>query len=294
MSIGEVAKPPFAVLPDPESLFRRRSARLLALAPGHELEDYLRLLAELVQAQHDIQPTLPAPRLPDAAAVERACGNGMPPLSLADIPAEDLAGRTLDALLADLAARDLPGPGAGVVQRLEAAPADLRREMMRTALDGAIPEELVAEHVLVIAALQVHAARMAARLDAARLRRVADGACPACGAGPVASMVVGWPGAHGTRFCCCSVCSTLWHVVRIKCLLCNADGGISYHGVENGSEVVRAETCDDCKGYVKILHQHKDADLEPVADDVASLGLDLLLRDEGWRRGGANPFLAGY
>ena len=32
---------------------------------------------------------------------------------------------------------------------------------------------------------------------------------------------------------------------------------------------------------------------DPVADDVATLGLDLLLRDEGWRRLGVNAFLTG-
>jgi FdhE protein len=31
-----------------------------------------------------------------------------------------------------------------------------------------------------------------------------------------------------------------------------------------------------------------------VADDVASLGLDLLLRDSPYRRAGYNPFLLGY
>jgi FdhE protein len=29
-------------------------------------------------------------------------------------------------------------------------------------------------------------------------------------------------------------------------------------------------------------------------DDVASLGLDLLVREAGFRRGAANPFLLGY
>jgi FdhE protein len=45
---------------------------------------------------------------------------------------------------------------------------------------------------------------------------------------------------------------------------------------------------------VKILHQHKNPQLEPVADDVASLGLDILLRETGYRRGAVNPFLLGY
>jgi FdhE protein len=45
---------------------------------------------------------------------------------------------------------------------------------------------------------------------------------------------------------------------------------------------------------VKILHQHKNFRLDPVADDVASLGLDLLLREGEYRRGSVNPYLLGY
>lgn len=58
--------------------------------------------------------------------------------------------------------------------------------------------------------------------------------------------------------------------------------------------MVKAETCDNCHGYVKVLYQTKDSGLEPLADDVASLGLDLLVREGGYRRGSFNPFLIGY
>jgi indolepyruvate ferredoxin oxidoreductase len=40
--------------------------------------------------------------------------------------------------------------------------------------------------------------------------------------------------------------------------------------------------------------QHENPELDPVADDVATLGLDLLLRESGFRRGAVNPFLLGY
>jgi FdhE protein len=56
---------------------------------------------------------------------------------------------------------------------------------------------------------------------------------------------------------------------------------------------VQTETCEKCHGYVKILHQHKDPELEPFADAVA-LGLDILLREDGYRSGGVNPFLLSY
>jgi FdhE protein len=43
-----------------------------------------------------------------------------------------------------------------------------------------------------------------------------------------------------------------------------------------------------------VLYQHKDTELDPVADDVASLSLDQLLRESAYGRAGLNPFLAGY
>jgi len=108
------------------------------------------------------------------------------------------------------------------------------------------------------------------------------------------SSVVGWPKAHNTRFCSCSLCGTMWNVVRIKCVLCSTTGGIGYHSIEGKPDTVKAETCDSCHAYVKILYQVDDAALDPLADDVASLGLDMLMAEAGWRRGGRNPFLLGY
>jgi FdhE protein len=82
--------------------------------------------------------------------------------------------------------------------------------------------------------------------------------------------------------------------VRIKCVLCDSTAGISYQDADGGNSNVKAETCENCRGFVKILHQHKDPALDPVADDVATVGLDMLLRESGDRRGAVNPFLLGY
>jgi FdhE protein len=82
--------------------------------------------------------------------------------------------------------------------------------------------------------------------------------------------------------------------VRIKCVLCESTKGIAYQELEGARDTVKAETCEHCHGYVKILHQQKNPQLDPVADDVAMLGLDILLRERGYRRGAVNPFLLGY
>jgi FdhE protein len=82
--------------------------------------------------------------------------------------------------------------------------------------------------------------------------------------------------------------------VRVTCQLCGSTDGISFRSIEGRPDTVKAETCEKCRGYVKILYQVKDPTLEPLADDVATLGLDMLLVEEGWKRGGQNPFLLGY
>lgn len=295
MSIGEVADPPFARLPVPASLFAARSRRFAALAEGHELAAYLRFLANLAQAQNDIQSDLPPAALPTPDRLQQSAEHGMPPLALGQIEIAEAADRTFLALVEKLrAAPDVPESARSAIDRIVSAGPEARGEMLRDALLGQIPADAIAEHVLAAAAVQVHMARLAAGLDVDSLKRIADGTCPACGGAPVSSAVVGWEGAHGTRFCTCSVCATQWHVVRIKCLVCGADKGIAYHSLEDGPGTIMGETCEGCTSYVKMLHQHKDGALDPVADDVASLALDLVLAEAGWKRASVNPLLAGY
>jgi FdhE protein len=292
-AIGEVSTPPFARLPDPKRLFSVRAERLNLLAEGHQLGPYLCFLADLAEVQHAIQDDLPEPQRPDAEACERARSFAMPPLDRNELAFGAVAA-TLDRLVSAASSIEKPAAAADSLYRLKQATPDERDGMIRNVLAESIPMEALAEHVYVAAALQVHFARLAALLDARALVPVGDGACPACGSLPVSSVIVGWQGAHGTRFCACSLCGTLWHHVRIKCALCSSTKGIGYQEIEGGPGTVKAETCDSCGCYVKILHQHKDPALDPVADDVATLGLDLLVREGGYRRGSFNPFLVGY
>jgi FdhE protein len=292
--IGEIAAPPFVRLPDPLTLFATRSLRFRTLAEGHQLGPYLLFLAAISECQHRIQKELPEPDLPADDTRERAREHAMPPLDRTRFRADAALDATLDRLLALAATIDMPNNARAAIERARSADAAARDEMVRSVLADAIPVETLADHVYVAAALQVHFARLAARLDPTALVPIGDGVCPACGGAPVASAIVGWKGAHGTRFCTCSLCATQWHVVRIKCVLCESTAGIAYEELNSGPDTVKAETCESCHGYVKILHQHKNPQLEPVADDIATLGLDILLRENGYRRGAVNPFLLGY
>jgi FdhE protein len=152
----------------------------------------------------------------------------------------------------------------------------------------------MAEHVFVTAALQVHFVRLASRLDARGLVDVGDGACPACGSPPTASLIVGWRDAEGARFCSCSLCSTLWNHVRFRCTLCGATEDIGYHEIKDSGGLIKAEPCESCHTFVKVMHQRKEPAIDPIADDVASVALDILVRDLGFNRGAVNPYLLGY
>lgn len=308
IDIGVTADAAFAVTPDPRTLFETRAARFRALAPGHPLEDYLGFLAELTQVQHDIQDGLPEPKLPAPDALERAFAFGMPPIDRVRFEIDEAAGATLARLLDRAAAIAAPEPAAEARERLAGDPA-LQRQIMTEALESAASIETLAEHVFASAALQVHFARLAARLEAGRLKSVGVGACPCCGGPPVASLVVGWASAHGVRYVVCALCGTKWNHVRIKCVACDSTKGVAYRALSaDGGETqaapegpkredrtpVKAETCDECRCYVKIMHQHLEPELDPVADDVATLGLDLKVREAGWARAAFNPYLLGY
>ncbi|RYB06038.1 formate dehydrogenase accessory protein FdhE [Lichenibacterium ramalinae] len=290
-AIGGVVTPPFARLPDPAGLFVKRSLRLRAYAEHSDLKPFLLFLAGLADAQAAIQSTLAAVSAPEALA--RSRHHAMPPLDRAALLPDAALDATFDALFDAAAALDQPDEARAALGRI-AGDRALRDACARTVLAGERPEAGLAEHAYAAAAVQVHMARLAATLDVAALVPVGTGACPACGGPPVSSTVVGWQGADGARYCTCALCATMWNVVRVKCTLCDSTKGITYMGVEGGTDTVKAETCDACHRYVKILQGQKDMLVDAVADDVGSLGLDMLMAGTAYRRGAYDPFLMGY
>ncbi|EKS31210.1 formate dehydrogenase accessory protein FdhE [Afipia felis] len=291
--ISNIPTPQFARLPDPSQLFSVREARFAALAEGHDLAPYLKFLSGLCGVQAAIQDGLPEPDAIASEALERARQHGMPPLDRGHFIADAAFVATLDRLLAAAADIDMPTQARAALEKVTKADADGRARMVENVLAEAIPVEALAEHIFAAAALQVHFARLAARLDAKSLQPVGDGVCPSCGGAPTATVLVNWPRTPGARYCSCSLCGTLWNYVRSKCTLCGSTRKILFQEIE-GAGNIKAETCDDCHGYMKVLNHQKDDRLDPVADDVATLGLDLLVRELGFRRGGVNPFLIGY
>ena len=291
-AIGISGSVPFVRLPSPGRLFADRAERLSALAPEHPLAGYLSFLARIAEAQARVQFERAAARMQAASPPEadRALRveHGMPPLSrslLADDPSFLAA---LDALVVGVDLTEAPGPAQFARDALRAASPEDRLDLAVQVFEGALPVERMAECVFVAAALQVYLAEQAAQLDAKVLKPVADGVCPCCGGAPTASLIVSWTPADKARYLSCSLCGTLWNHVRIRCTACGAGEAIQYFGLDEVSKDIQVETCGTCHSYVKHLHQHRDPALDPIADDVASYGLDLKIAEEGFKRAGLN------
>jgi FdhE protein len=117
------------------------------------------------------------------------------------------------------------------------------------------------------------------------------GLCPCCGSTPITGVVTASGPTPGVRYLYCSLCATAWNHVRAVCITCGEARSLSLKGIENDPGVVKAETCDECHTYAKMIYQAKDMKVDPFADDLASLGLDLLVAEAGWARHAPNPFL---
>jgi FdhE protein len=80
-------------------------------------------------------------------------------------------------------------------------------------------------------------------------------------------------------------------MVRVKCSNCESTKGIAYYTIEGDKGAVKAEACEACGSYLKILYLDKDPLLDPTADDLATLALDILMDEAGVQRSGPNLFL---
>ena len=110
----------------------------------------------------------------------------------------------------------------------------------------------------------------------------------------VASIVKTVNDVSNLRYLHCALCNTEWNLVRVKCVACDSTEGISYSELQGEAVkqpgAVRAETCDSCKSYLKIAYQEKGG-VDPVADDLATLALDILVDEAGYSRAGPNLLL---
>jgi FdhE protein len=150
----------------------------------------------------------------------------------------------------------------------------------------------IAASAVIAAALQVYWSRLAQTLEPSRVPSAGfANLCPVCGSHPVTSVVRTGGATDALRYLVCSLCDSHWYLERAKCSNCNNTRQIGDHAVENPDSAIRAESCPECRSYLKILYQNQAPDLEPTADDLASLALDWLMSEEGYGRSGVNLML---
>ena len=280
--------PPEVILPAPASVFLDRARRFASLAEGNSLAPWLSFLGRLTVAQHELLQKYPPLPLGGKAAPRSLTEPPAPPLSASSRPRDPLWRQGAAAMARELAPFAPP-------------PAREALEALRT-MDGSSLEAL-ADRVLrlemdnpgaaclpfVAAALQVHFTALAAQLGTTTVPLPdSPRVCPVCGFPPVAGVVRMDGEVARRRYLHCGLCNTEWHVVRATCAVCRETGRVAYYHVEGSDGSTRAEICEACRSYLKIVYRDKAPEADPVADDLASLALDLLVEEGGYAAAGLN------
>ena len=271
---------PVRLPPDPARVFERRASRFRMLASGHAIGEYLLALASLADAQ--------GLACQEVSIVAGEDGSSPAfPLRLEAGRREKAWREALGVVLAEMGKVPLPTPARGALARLgTSAPFELEA-FADALLDGTLGDADAAVAPFVGAALQVYWTRFASEVPAAGVAASLH-VCPVCGSPPVAGSV---DGDDKLRYLSCSLCAAEWHLTRVMCATCGATGGISYFAVEGNPGAVKAEACEQCRTYLKLFYLEQDTRAEPIADDTATLSLDLLMAEQGFSRGGVNFFL---
>lgn len=268
-------------------LFMRRSERFRCLASEHPLGDYLAFLGVLAGAQQEALDQLATLHLPDS----RDQQHGRPLLEARSWPRNPVWQEGLSIILEKIDKTDLPPAARMTVNELLQANASSLEEMAENILAGNLAGISPQKLPFVAAALQVYWVHMATTLGEGAFGSLEQGGlCPVCGSYPSAGIVKQSGAGQGLRYLCCSLCASQWHMVRIKCSNCASTQGINHYALEGSDGAVKTESCDECGTYLKLFYLGKDPRMEAMADDLATLALDMLMDAGGKVRGGPNLF----
>jgi len=246
---------------------RARRARLLA-AEHHAVADILIFYGAVSEYQRDLSAGVrssadAAAKFADTVDVRSAAAAVSPFVGFLERHAPAVFGAELIAL------RDVPVEQWGA--------------WMREALLGTLPPGLKSAFV-VEAVLQPFADGAAAP----RRERLKDAdhaaRCPVCGDRPVVG-ALREEGYGAKRTLVCGLCLTEWAYRRIMCPSCGEQrfDALPVYTSERYPHV-RIDACDTCHAYIKTIDLTKSGLAVPLADDLASLPLDLWARERGYTR----------
>jgi FdhE protein len=114
------------------------------------------------------------------------------------------------------------------------------------------------------------------------------GYCPVCGSLPSLSLL---KEDVGKRYLLCSLCGYQWRIDRLFCPFCSSKDQDSLHYFHGeGEETHRIDLCDNCHRYIKTIDYRNLQESDPVLEDLASLHLDILATQKGYKRPVPNPW----
>ncbi len=285
--LGEIR---FLFLPG-RDLFARRAERLQFLSSNHSLKDYLAFLASLADVQQEALNRLPAIPVPGPDEQARCRKQGMPLLPARSRKRHSEWRAALTVILERMDRAALPSAAHEAVASLMQASEAALEEKADRILAGDFADVSPQELPFVAAALQVYWVQMASSQKEDAFNRLEQGgSCPVCGSYPVVGIVRSNGAEQGLRYLSCSLCASQWHMVRLKCSSCESTRGIDYHILAGSNGAVKAESCGECNSYLKLMYLSKDGQMEAMADDLATLSLDMLMEQAGKERVGPNLF----
>lgn len=114
--------------------------------------------------------------------------------------------------------------------------------------------------------------------------------CPVCGSLPALSLL---RGDGGMRYSLCSCCGCQWKIDRLSCSVCGSrEQGALHYFCGEGEDACRIDLCDTCRHYIKTIDYRSLEESDPSLEDLATLHLDVLAAQKGYRRAVPNPWTA--
>ncbi|OGP68279.1 MAG: hypothetical protein A2169_02445 [Deltaproteobacteria bacterium RBG_13_47_9] len=109
--------------------------------------------------------------------------------------------------------------------------------------------------------------------------------CPVCGSFPFLSLL---KEAVGKRYLLCSFCGYQWRFDRRLCPSCNNKEQETLHYFcGEGEETCRIDLCDKCHQYIKTIDLRETEDADLLLEDLATLHLDLIAIEKGYKKIGS-------
>ena len=275
---------------NPKNLYQRRAARLRELAQDHPLADYLLFAAAIADAQLALLESMPIPQDPrlQALSSEQLANK---PLDVKNWQRDSIWRKLLTALLEKLK----PSANDQILTTIEWLEKAADSELEDLA-DKVLAQEFATissdKAVFVWAALSLYWLQLVQQIPHNAKQESTENlhCCPVCNTAPTASLVH-FGSQQGLRYLHCALCESEWNMVRSQCSNCGQNKELDYWSIDDYMAAIRSESCGSCKSYLKIMFQEKEPKVEVIADDLASLFLDIEMEEKGFMKSGLNPFI---